>query len=117
MDKEDIKKRFGQKVKALRIARGMSQDELAQRLGYTNRSSINKIELGKNDLPRNKVAQLAAILGVEPIEFFKDDEAVPDVVPDVVQDDIIVEIEKLSGSNRARLEAYLRALLDSQEDE
>ena len=67
MDKEDIKKRFGQKVKTLRIARGMSQDELAQRLGYTNRSSINKIELGKNDLPRNKVAQLAAILGVEPI--------------------------------------------------
>lgn len=113
MDKEDIKKRFGQKVKTLRTARGMSQDELAQRLGYTNRSSINKIELGKNDLPRNKVAQLAAILGVEPIEFFKDDE----IVPDVVQDDIIVEIEKLSGSNRARLEAYLRALLDSQEDE
>ena len=113
MDKEDIKKRFGQKVKTLRISRGMSQDELAQRLGYTNRSSINKIELGKNDLPRNKVAQLAAILGVEPIEFFKDDEA----VPDVVQDDIIVEIEKLSGSNRVRLEAYLRALLDSQEDE
>lgn len=53
MDKIEAKRVFGENLKRLRIARGMSQEELAKALDYTNRSSINKIELGKNDMPRN----------------------------------------------------------------
>lgn len=112
MDREEIKKKFGEKVKELRIARGMSQDELAHRLGYTNRSSVNKIELGKNDLPRKKVELLAAVLGVDPLIFFKDEAEADIAVP---EDDILIDIEKLNDVNRARLEAYIQALLDSQE--
>lgn len=70
MDKDEAKRIFGENLKRLRIARGMSQDELAKALGYTNRSSINKIELGKNDMPRNKIVRAAAVLGISPLELF-----------------------------------------------
>ena len=40
----------------------MTQDELAQAMGYKSRSSINKIELGKSDIPQSKIKSFADIL-------------------------------------------------------
>lgn len=71
MNKVEAKKVFGENLKKLRLARNMSQEELAKALGYTNRSSINKIELGKNDMPRSKVARAAQVLGVSPLKLFE----------------------------------------------
>lgn len=51
--------------KRIRIRReelGMSQQDLAKRLGYKSRSSINKIELGENDIPQSKIAAFATAL-------------------------------------------------------
>lgn len=39
---------FGNNVRQRRIELGMTQDELAKMIGYSSRSSINKIELGRN---------------------------------------------------------------------
>ena len=41
---------------------GLSQEELAQRMGYRSKSSITKLEKGINDLPQSKVEELAAAL-------------------------------------------------------
>ena len=41
---------------------GLSQEELAQRMGYRSKSSITKLEKGINDLPRAKLEELAAAL-------------------------------------------------------
>ena len=38
---------------------GLSQEELAQRMGYRSKSSITKLEKGINDLPQSKVEELA----------------------------------------------------------
>ncbi|MBQ5675016.1 MAG: helix-turn-helix transcriptional regulator, partial [Lachnospiraceae bacterium] len=46
-------------IKNRRIALGLSQDELAQKTGYTSRSSIAKIESGKVDLPQTKIKLFA----------------------------------------------------------
>ena len=73
MNKKESKKVFGQNLKRLRLERGMSQDELAKALGYTNRSSINKIEVGRSSVPTEKITHLAQILNVSPLELFKDD--------------------------------------------
>ena len=48
----------------------MSQEELAKALGYTNRSSINKIEIGRSNIPTDKIAKTAEVLGVSPLELF-----------------------------------------------
>lgn len=55
---------IGNRIKQLRIERDMSQDELAKRCGYTSRSTINKIELGINDIPQSKIKSIAEALGV-----------------------------------------------------
>ena len=41
---------------------GITQDELAKRLGYKSRSTINKIELGINDVSYSKLIAIAAAL-------------------------------------------------------
>ena len=45
---------------------GLSQEELAQRMGYRSKSSITKLEKGINDLPRAKLEELAAALDTTP---------------------------------------------------
>ena len=51
-------------VKSLREAKGMKQVELAALLGYTDRSSIAKIETGKVDISQTKLLQMTEIFGV-----------------------------------------------------
>ena len=65
---EDQRKQYlieiGNRIKQLRIEKDMSQDELAKRSGYGSRSTINKIELGINDVPQSKIKVIAEALGV-----------------------------------------------------
>lgn len=51
-------------IRDLRLKQGLSQEELALSLGYTDRSSIAKIEAGKVDLSQSKLEKLAQIFSV-----------------------------------------------------
>ena len=53
---------FGERVRERRQQLGMSQEELAKKLGYTSRSTINKIENGTNDVVQTKVIDFANAL-------------------------------------------------------
>lgn len=53
-------------IKALRKQHNLSQEELAQRTGYTDRSSIAKIEAGEVDLPQSKIQLFADVFHVTP---------------------------------------------------
>ena len=55
-----------QRIRALREERGMSQEALARAAGYTDRSSIAKIEKGQVSLSAAKIDLLAKALGVTP---------------------------------------------------
>lgn len=57
---------IGDKIKARRLEMGMSQQELAEAMGYTSKSTINKIELGKNDVTQSKVIKFANVLKTTP---------------------------------------------------
>lgn len=54
------------KIKELRKEQNLSQEELAKLTGYTNRSSIAKIEAGHVDLPLPKVETFAKALNTTP---------------------------------------------------
>lgn len=58
--------KFGERILKLRTEKGMTQDELAQKLGYKSRSSIAKIENGVRDVPRSQIVELAKALGTTP---------------------------------------------------
>ena len=47
----------------------MTQEQLAEAMGYSHKSSINKIEMGKTDLPQSKLIAFAKVLGVTPCEL------------------------------------------------
>lgn len=55
-----------QRIKMRRLELGMSQEELAFKLGYKSRSSINKIEMGDNDIPQSKILAFANALDTTP---------------------------------------------------
>lgn len=56
---------IGERVKKTREEKGYTQEELASKLGYKSRSSVNKIEK-ERDIPRSMVVKLAEVLGVTP---------------------------------------------------
>lgn len=58
--------KIGQNIAAARKRAGMTQEELAHRVGYKTKSAINKIELGLRDLPQKKIAAFAKALDVTP---------------------------------------------------
>lgn len=53
-------------IKALREQKGLSQEALAEKTGYKDRSSIAKIEAGLVDLSQSKIAAFAKALDVTP---------------------------------------------------
>lgn len=53
-------------IKNRRTELGMSQEELAEKMGYTSRSTIAKIEAGKNDIPQSKIQAFAKALDTTP---------------------------------------------------
>lgn len=55
-----------EKIKKLRLQLGLSQDELAEKVGYTHRSSIGKVESGLVDLPQSKIQAFATALHTTP---------------------------------------------------
>lgn len=54
------------RIKSRREELGMSQEELANKLGYKSRSTINKIESGTNDIPQSKIKAFADALKTTP---------------------------------------------------
>ena len=56
---------IGERIKQKRIELNMSQDELAKKVGYKSRSSIQKIEAAR-DLPLRKVSIMASALETSP---------------------------------------------------
>ena len=60
---------LGDNIRRKREEAGLSQDELAQRLGYKSRSTIAKVESGVNDLTQSKIQAFADVLGTTVTEL------------------------------------------------
>lgn len=53
-----------QKIRQLRIERGWSQRELAEKVGYADKSMISRIENGKIDLKLPQLEEFARAFGI-----------------------------------------------------
>lgn len=56
----------GERIRHRRQELNMSQEELASKLGYKHKSSINKIEMGVHNLTQSKIASIASALDTTP---------------------------------------------------
>lgn len=60
---------IGKNILLLRKQYGWTQEELAKKMGYTSKSTINKIELGINDISHSKILQFAKVLNTTPAQL------------------------------------------------
>lgn len=92
----------GERIRKARKEKGITQTELAERLGYKSRSSINKIEVEGRDIPRTMVVKFAKALGVTPSYLMCWDSEQPDVPAESLEAfELAKKIEQLSPDNRA----------------
>jgi transcriptional regulator with XRE-family HTH domain len=56
----------GERILKRRKALGLTQEELAKLMGYKSKSTINKIEMGINDIPQSKIVRFAEVLLTTP---------------------------------------------------
>ena len=66
---------FGVRVRAARVAAGLTQLELARAMGYSTRSTISRIESGDNQGPMDRLDALAAALRTTPAYLLGQDGA------------------------------------------
>lgn len=105
MDEERLKQ-FGEEVKRLREACGMSQEELAKRSGFAGRQAISAIEKGKNNISIDKLPDLAISLHTTPGNLL-------DVLFEVKETPITYG---LNAENVAKLKSYADYLRSNQEN-
>ena len=65
----DIQKQFGKRVRALRLAKGLSQEEFAFKAGV-HRTYMGGIERGERNPALKNIAAIASALGISLSELF-----------------------------------------------
>ena len=104
---------IGDRIRYKREELGISQDELARRLGYKSRSSINKIELGLQNLSQSKIKAIADTLQTTPsfIMGWTDENNMPiSGTRDGHETEAMQLFESLSEAQRIEALNYLRYL-------
>ena len=87
MKKEISRAEIGRRVRERRRALHMTQDELAERLGYTSKAAISKIETGVNDIAITKIDAFARALLCDP-RYLLGLSDIPDQRADELADEI-----------------------------
>lgn len=111
-----------QRIKQRRIELGMSQEELAFKLGYKSRSSINKIEMGDNDIPQSKILAFANALDTTPSYLLGIDKE-NNTKPALSNSNSLIKlldmdtIQQLNESNISKVNKYAQNLLAIQQME
>lgn len=100
---------IGDRVKELREQQRMTQQELAEKLGYKSKTSVAHIEGGR-DIPRSMVVKLAEILKTTPSYLMGWEEN--NAPAPSSRDDVINKINALPEDKIDKLLGYLDGLSD-----
>ena len=113
--------KIGERIKYRREQLELSQDELARRLGYKSRSSINKIENDASGLPQTKIVAIANALQTTPAyimgweETQKKNDALTDIVVRLRTDDnfssVVEGLHQLDPVQLASVKQVVEAFL------
>lgn len=104
---------IGKKLKARREELGMTQEELAKKLGYKSKSTINKIEMDINDVSQSKLVRIADALDVPPTYFM---EYTDHDMAESPIDKYAEAFSRLSALNQANVMKYMEFLAKEEQN-
>lgn len=93
----------GNKIRELRLAMGWTQEELADKMGYKHKASINKIELNQTDITQSKVVEFAKVLHSTPAYIMG-------WVDDEMERNLVDNFHALNDEGKEKLCDYARDL-------
>ena len=111
-------------IKTLRKEHSWSQEELAKKMGYTDRSMIAKIESGSVDLSESKIMGFSKVFNVspwvlmgldvsmEPAAASGSSSPATDLRPD--EKDLLSYYNLLDSEDRAEARGYVKGLMQSE---
>ena len=105
---------FGKRVKLLRIKKRMTQQELADKMGYTSKTTITKIESGTTGVVKDRLQGLAEVLGTT-TQYLLTGEDEPAETQEVTE-----IMRKANDAERKQILSfarYIRAFRDSLPDD
>ena len=119
---------IGQRIKQKRQELNLTQEELALKMGYKSKSTINKIELGINDIPQSKVVKFSEVLGVSVAylmgweeEIQKDPAGMAERHFEILMDEdisgIFDDLKKLDANQRKIVKDLVHSLAETKKTE
>lgn len=96
---------IGDRIKERRIELGITQTELAAKVGYGSKVSISKIESNQRDVPREKIIPLTEALQCD-ISYLLE----LDGEPESTKEAILIEINNMNEKQREELLRYAKYL-------
>lgn len=102
-------------IKYHRKLNSWSQEELAKRMGYTDRSMIAKIESGKVDLSQSKIVEFAKVFNISPGDLMGWDDFVDDVTKGQVDLDEMshaIKMYELYKNSSPKVQEMVQYLLE-----
>ena len=101
----DVDRLVGWNFKRIRVERGLSQEEVALRLGTVDQAYISQLEAGERNPTARTIYLLAAALGTNPGELF----SIVGVPDDIAQGENVKSQKSRAGRARPRSTRRKRA--------
>lgn len=110
----------GERIRKRREELNMTQDELAQKVGYTSRSSVAKVEANANGMVQSKLIKFANALQTTPAYLLgweettvKKNDTIADIILQIRSDEELLELVKgicnLPEEQRSAVQTFLSA--------
>lgn len=104
----------GQRIRIKRLEQGMSQTDLAKKMGYTSKAAISKVEVNDEDMSLARVKKFADALNVSPgyLMGWSDERGNPNPPkqPDIYHSQFDALVERLNDGQKAQLLAVAKAM-------
>lgn len=113
---------IGQRIRKKREELNMSQEELALKIGYKSRSSINKIELDQYNLQQSKIKAIADALQTTPAyimgwEEDAEEQKECDLIDDCYENEVFKIVQlilKLDAIDRGKIVERIETMLEDK---
>lgn len=110
----DLVRRFADRLREIRLSRGMTQSDLS-RIGNVTASYLSRLEAGKVAPGIDMVERLAVVLGIPPADLLPATEP-PDVLPVLIDQSkrlLDALVEKADAEAFLRLNPFLALLVEA----